>query len=121
MSVTIYTCRLFGGRNLGVNFDSSAGTLTILGQAITISTLPAALQAQWAAAIANAATGAGGVSQGPIPSFGGDNVGQAIGAILDNQSVWASAVRAAFTKYDSTQTQSAQGGIAPSVETWNRT
>lgn len=36
MTTAIWTVRLFGGRDVGVTFDSSAGTIAILGQAITL-------------------------------------------------------------------------------------
>lgn len=89
MTITTYPVRLFGGRNVGVTYDSGAGTLTVMNQAISLSSLSAALQAQWASAIA---------TTNPVAkaAFAGDNIGQAVGAIMDATPTWSSAVQAAL-------------------------
>jgi hypothetical protein len=118
MTVTVITCRLFGGRNLGVTFDSVAGTISILGQSLTLSTLSTALQAEWANAVGTIPSG----TNGPIPAFGGSNIGQAVGDILDLTPTWRNAVRTAVNSY----ANSLMGvGTVPSQqigdpETWNR-
>jgi hypothetical protein len=114
MTATVFTCRLFGGKDVGITYDSSAGTIAILGQSITISSLPAALQSQWTAAL-----GGGGMSipTGTRPAFGGDNIGVAIGNILDAQPTWRAAVQTALAAYASEQTS---GGLVAGVETFNR-
>jgi hypothetical protein len=96
MSVQTFLCRLFGGRDVGATFDSGAGTLSICGQSLTLSTLSAALQAQWAAAAAG-----GGLTpdKASRPAFSGDNVTMAVGAILDNQPAWRTAVAAALATF----------------------
>jgi|GEM_PF-2807599 len=90
---TTYMTRLFGGRDIAVTYDSGAGTLAIFGQSISIASLPISLQQRWSEAIGGAVSG--------IPdqtffrgSFGGDTLGQAVGAILDNQATWRTAVQA---------------------------
>lgn len=110
MTAIVYTTRLLGGRDVGVTYDSAAGTLAILGQSVTISTLPASLQQRWSDALSS------GVPVSARGAFGGDNVGQAVGAILDNQSAWRTAVQAALAGYLAEQTN---GGIA-GPESWNR-
>ena len=50
MTTQVFVTRLFGGRDFDVTYDNVAGTLSILGQSVTISSLPAALQAQWSTA-----------------------------------------------------------------------
>jgi hypothetical protein len=114
MSAQTFLIRLFGGRDLAVAFDSGAGTISILGQSISIASLPAALQAQWEAAIGGAISGIG---LGPRPAFGGDNISATVGAILDNQSSWRSAVTAALVLFVEEQTLNGQ---VASVETFNR-
>ena len=109
-----YLCRLFGGHDLAVSYDSGAQTLTILAQMITIASLPAALQAQWQAAISGAGSGVANASR---PAFGGDNIGAVVGAILDNQPVWRTAVQSALAVVTS---QSTLGGLVASIETFNR-
>ncbi len=42
MSVQTFMCRLFGGRDVGVAYDNLGGTIAILGQSISISSLPIA-------------------------------------------------------------------------------
>jgi len=91
MTISTYQVRLFGGRNLGVSYDSAAGTLTVMNQAINLSSLSAALQAQWANAVAT--------NSSTHPAFGGDNVSQAVGAIMDAMPAWRSAVQAAVASY----------------------
>jgi hypothetical protein len=93
MTTTVYPIRLFGGRNLGVTYDSVAGTLSILNTSIAISSLSAMLQVQWATAIATTTTAPS------RPVFGGDNVTQAVGAILDAMPTWRTAVQAALAGY----------------------
>ncbi|UPT97258.1 hypothetical protein J4G48_0003485 [Bradyrhizobium barranii subsp. apii] len=112
MAAIVFTTRLFGGHDIGITFDSIAGTLAILGQSITISSLPASLQQRWSDAIGGASSGIPTGARGP---FGGDNIGQAVGAILDGQPVWRNAVQAALAGYLSEQSS---GG--PSPETWTR-
>lgn len=92
MTATTYPVRLFGGRNLGVTYDSVAGTLSVLNASIALSSLSATLQNQWANAVATTAMAA-------RPVFGGDNVAQAVGAILDAMPTWRTAVQAALTGY----------------------
>jgi hypothetical protein len=94
MTATIYPVRLFGGRHLGVTYDSVAGTLSIQGQSLTLSSLSAALQAQWSNAIAST-----GVQTSGVAAFGGDNVSQAVGNILDAAPTWRTAVQAAVANY----------------------
>jgi hypothetical protein len=109
MSTTVFTSRIFGGRDVVVTYDNSANTITILGRSVTISSLSAALQSRWNAAIAGAAStmNIGGnppMSNGSIiagesssrPSFGGDGIGQIIGAVADSQPTWRVAVQAAL-------------------------
>jgi hypothetical protein len=121
MSVQVFMCRLFGGRDLGVTYDCGAGTISILGQSITISSLSAALQAQWQAAIGGASstftTTSSGSNYGSKPAFGGDGIGTAVGAILDGEPSWRNAVTAALANVVSQQTL---GGLAPDVASWNR-
>jgi hypothetical protein len=114
MTVQIYPCRLFGGKDISVLFDNVAQTLTVLGQSILISTLPMALQAEWQAA--SASTTFFTSISGPRPAFGGSTAGAAVGDILDNQPVWRSAVMAALANFVSEQTL---GGQVASVETFN--
>ncbi|WP_375791091.1 hypothetical protein ACE102_03115 [Bradyrhizobium sp. vgs-9] len=112
MTTTTYTTRLFGGRDIGITYDSVAGTLSILGQSVSISSLPTSLQQRWSDALNSSS----GVPAGARGAFGGDNVGQVVGVILDNQPTWRSAVQTALTGYLQEQTS---GGIS-GPETWNR-
>jgi len=116
LSTQTYLCRLFGGRDIGVTYDSGGGTISILGQSISIASLPSALQAQWQSAIggANSTFSPPGASR---PAFGGDNISQTVGNILDSQATWRAAVTAALATYVSEQTL---GGQVASVETFNR-
>jgi hypothetical protein len=114
MTVQTFMCRLFGGRDVGVAYDNVGGTISILGQSVTISSLSSALQAQWQAAIGGAGSGIG---LGTRPAFGGDNISSAVGNILDAQPTWRNNVMAAFANYVSEQ---ALGGQVASVETFNR-
>ena len=116
MSVQVFMVRLFAGRNLGVSYDDVAGTISILGQSLTLSTMSASLLAQWNAAIGGAASTYSAPTDSK-PAFGGDNIGQAVGAVLDLNPTWRSAVTAALASYTATQTQS---GLAPDVESWSR-
>ena len=111
MSVSNFNCRLFGGRDVGVQFDSSAQTISILGQSIAISSLSTGLQSAWAVAVASA-----GVNTGARGAFGGDNVAHAAGEILDAQPTWRNSIKAAFANYNAEQTSSGY----PDVESWNR-
>jgi hypothetical protein len=95
MTITTYPTRLLGGRNVGVKYDDSVGTLSIMNQSISLSSLSAALQAQWAAAVASVPLG----SRGAVPAIGGDNIGQMIGQILDSTPTWRAAVQAAVSNY----------------------
>ncbi|MFH0295659.1 hypothetical protein AAFX91_00245 [Bradyrhizobium sp. 31Argb] len=95
MAVTTYICRLFGGRNVTTIHDSVAGTVTVAGQVLTLSTLSAALQAQFAAAIASG-SGSNPIFYKGSAAFGGCNVSQAIGSIADANPAWANAIRAAL-------------------------
>jgi hypothetical protein len=119
MSVQTYVCRLFGGRDTGVTYDNVGQTLTILGQSLSISTLPTSLQAQLQAALGGASSGivTAGASFSGRPAFGGDNITSAVGAILDNQPNWRNAVTAALATFVGEQTSS---GLAPDVASWNR-
>ena len=114
MTTQTFITRLFGGRDIGVTYDNVAGVINILGQNLTVSTLSAALQAQWNSAVANAV---GSYANGSRPAFGGDNIGQAVGNILDNQPTWRGQVQQALAVYVAEQTL---GGIATDVETFNR-
>jgi hypothetical protein len=80
-------------RDVAVSYDNGAGTLSIFGQSVTISALPSEMQDVWTAAIGGASSGyspAGALR----PAFGGDTVSSAVGAILDNQPTWRSAIAA---------------------------
>jgi hypothetical protein len=114
MSVQTFFCRLFGGRDLGVSFDNVANTITVLGQSISIASLPAALQVEWQAAVAGASST---FQNSGRPAFAGDNIGAIVGAILDNQPTWRSAVLAALANYVSEQTA---GGTVAGIESFNR-
>jgi hypothetical protein len=94
MSSQTFVCRLFGGRDVGVTYDSGAGTLSIFGQSVTISSLSSALQAQW-----QSATGGTVVGTSSRPAFGGDNVSNAVGAILDNQPTWRTAIMSTLATF----------------------
>src|SRR5689334_24325423 len=117
MTTATFLCRLFGGKDVGVVYDSVAQTISILGQSISISSLPADLQAVWATAI-----GAAGSTMNTSgrPAFGGDAIGQAVGKILDGQPTWRAAVMTAVASYVAEQTTAVGGGQVASVETWNR-
>jgi hypothetical protein len=96
MSTSVFYCRLFGGRDVSVAYDGSS-TVTILGQSITISSLSALLQAMWQAAIGGSINGINtNASRG---AMGGDDVSQAIGAILDATPSVRTAVAAALATY----------------------
>jgi hypothetical protein len=92
MTATTYPIRLFGGRSLGVIYDNVAGTLTILNQSISLSSLSTSLQNQWASAVAT-------TSPVAKAAFGGDNVSQAIGSILDATPTWRTAVQSALATF----------------------
>jgi hypothetical protein len=96
MSTRTYLCRLFGGRDLAVTYDGT--NIAIMGQTIAVSSLSSSLQAQWQAAIGGASTSfspAGALR----PAFGGDNIGAAVGAILDNQPAMRTAIAAALATF----------------------
>jgi len=99
--------RLFGGRDLSVTHDTAAGTLTILGQSLTLSSIPSALQAEWQTAISGASSTFTTVGR---PAFGGGNIESALSDILSNQATWRSAVTAALAGYVQEQTS---GGSRP--------
>src|SRR5258708_30663724 len=100
MSVQVYVCRLFGGRDIGVTYDDVGGTISILGKSISIAALPAALQATWQAAVASSGT----TPNGARAAFGGSNIGTAAGEILSNQPTWRNAVTAALSTFVNEQT-----------------
>ena len=112
-----FLCRLFGGRDIGVQYDNGAQTLTILGQSIAISSLPVGLQAQLQAAIGAASGPPNPNGTGSRPAFGGSDLGSTIGEILDNQPNWRNAITAALAVFVSEQTL---GGLAPDVQSFNR-
>ena len=56
MSTQMFLCRLFGGRDLAATYDNGAGTISILGQSVTISSLSSGLQARWQSAIGGASS-----------------------------------------------------------------
>jgi hypothetical protein len=114
MPAQTFVCRLLGGRDVGVTYDSGAGTISVFGQSISISSLSSALQAQWQAAIGGASSG---IPAGSRPAFGGDNISAAVGEILDGQGAWRNSVMAAFNTYNSEQTL---GGQVADVETFTR-
>ena len=90
MTTTVFTVRLFGGRDIGVSYDGS--NLSILGQSIAISSLSAAQQAEWQAASPPPSGGSRG-------AFGGDNISRAVGDILDGQPTWRNAVYLALANF----------------------
>src|SRR5690349_5765037 len=106
MTTTSYPIRLFGGRNLGVVYDSGAGTISVQGQSLTLSTLSATLQAMWANAVAT-------TQPTNVGAFGGDNISAAVGAIMDAAPTWREAVRSAVANYVS-------GITANDPQTWTR-
>src|SRR5258705_12038945 len=108
---TTYMVRLFGGRDCGLVYDSVAGTLSILNQSISISSLSSPLQALLADAILNAGP------PGSRPAFGGSNVGRAVGEILDNQPTWRRACQLALDNYIKSLSP---GNMNGDVETFNR-
>jgi hypothetical protein len=110
MTVTVYPIRVLN-RNLGATFDSTANTISVQGQSISVGSLSASLQALWAAAVA------GAVQVPSKPSFSGTNIDAAIGQIMDQNPTWRSAVQAAVTAYIASVT-SANGGGDP--ESWTR-
>ena len=93
MTTTVFQTRLLGGRDLAVTYDNGAGTIAVLGQSLTLSTLSSSLQAQFAAAVAGLAQPGLALPAGKA-AFGGDNIGQAIGAIADASPAWRSSVLA---------------------------
>jgi hypothetical protein len=90
--MTTYPIRLFGGRSLGVIYDSVGGTLSILNASVTLASVSTALQARWASAVATTA-------QTERGAFAGDNIAQAVGAILDAAPAWRTAVLAALATF----------------------
>jgi hypothetical protein len=92
MTQTTYPIRLFGGRNLGVTYDSVAGTVSILNTSLALSSISSSLQTLWANAVATST-----VPSKPV--FGGDNIAQAVGAILDATPAWRTSVQAALAGY----------------------
>jgi hypothetical protein len=100
MTTTVYPIRLFGGRNMGVTYDSVAGTITVMNQALALSSLSSALQGQFASAVATTTgpSAPSGALSAP-PAFGGDNVAQAVGAIMDATPTWREAIRTAVNNY----------------------
>jgi hypothetical protein len=114
MSTQVFLCRLFGGRDLGIVYDSGAGTISILGQSIAVSSLSAALQQKWQDAL-NSGTGTTPSPPFSRPAFGGDNIGTTVGLILADQATWRAAVQTALTGYWGEQT-----GAIGGVDTFNR-
>lgn len=108
MTIKTWNARLFGGRDVGVTYDDVAGTLTILNQSISLSSLTLAQQAEWV----DAANSTPSYVAAP---FGGSNVGRAIGNILDMQPTCCSAVKAAFATYVSQQDSN---GHFPDADSW---
>ncbi|GAA0024118.1 hypothetical protein JOE51_007600 [Bradyrhizobium japonicum] len=97
MTTKTWNTRLFGGRIIGITFDDVAGTLTILNQSISVSTLTLALQAEWAeAAVTTRGFGDGGSIAPATAPFGGSNVQRAVGNLLDAAPAWRCAVQAAL-------------------------
>ena len=111
MSVQVFMCRLFGGRDIGVSYDNVGQSISIMGQSIAISSLPAALQAQWQAAAISGAS-----STNSRPAFGGDNISASVGGILDNQPAWRSAIQTALAAF----LQATVNNANPDVQSWNR-
>lgn len=96
MTTQTFQTRLLGGHDLAVTYDNIAGTISVLGQSISVSALSIALQNQWAAAVAEANTPDMSQASGKA-AFGGDDVGAAVGAILDAQGSWRNAIQAVLT------------------------
>ncbi len=92
MAQTTFLIRLLGGRNLTVIYDNVAGSISVAGQALTLSTLSTTLQAQFAAAIASGSGADIYVGTKGTAAFGGDNVSAVIGAIADATPAWRNAV-----------------------------
>ena len=101
----VFPVALFGGKKLTVTDNGT--TLTIVGQSISISSLSADLQALWADTVAASALPTSGgsgpstvVQMAGVAVAAGDNVSQAIGAILDASPTWRAAVLAALPAQD---------------------
>ncbi len=109
MAQTTYLVRILYGRNLAATYDGTAGTVTVAGQALTLSTLSTALQAQFAAAMASG-SGANVATNKGTPAFGGDNVSQAVGAIMDATPTWRAACFAAVANLQD-NASSCQAGV----------
>ncbi|MET4483027.1 hypothetical protein [Bradyrhizobium sp. F1.13.3] len=92
-STGTWPVRLLGGRKLGVTYDSISGTISILGQSVSLSSFAAALQAEWVTAVAATPI------DGALAPFGGTNVQRAAGNLLDAAPTWRSAVQAALATY----------------------
>jgi hypothetical protein len=93
MSISTYVCRLFGGRDVSVAYDSGGNLLSIAGQSLNIASLPSTLQSQWQTALASSGGGAGGPYSGR-GAFAGDNITAAVGSILDAQPSWRAQIQA---------------------------
>jgi hypothetical protein len=107
MTQSSYAIRIFGGRNLVAVYDDAAGTVTVAGQSLTLSTLSAALQTQFATAVASG-TGANALGARGSAAFGGSNTSAAIGALMDGTPTWRAAVAAAVANLkDDTATMQA--------------
>jgi len=91
--MSIFICRLFGGRDVSVSYDGA--TLGILGQSITISNLSASLQATWQAAIGGSLPPSGASRS----AVGGDCISQAVGTILDATPNVRNAIAAALATF----------------------
>jgi hypothetical protein len=112
MSQSTFLIRILGGRSMTIIYDNVANTITAAGtvttgQSLSISTLSAALQAQFTAAVASATPfvaassnpGGGGnyLANKGAPAFAGDNISAAVGAIMDATPSWRAAVMNAIT------------------------
>jgi hypothetical protein len=112
MSQSTFLIRILGGRSMTIIYDNVANTITAAGtvttgQSLSISTLSAALQAQFTAAVASATPfvaassnpGGGGnyLANKAAPAFAGDNISAAVGAIMDATPSWRAAVMNAIT------------------------
>jgi hypothetical protein len=77
--------------------DSGAGTLAIMGASVTIADLPSDLQTLWNDVVALNSTSV--QLSGAHGAFGGNQIGQVVGEILDRTPTWREAVQAAISAY----------------------
>jgi hypothetical protein len=118
MSANTYICRLLGGRNVGVAYDPVANTLAILNQSLSLAGVPATLVTNLQTAVGNAPN-----TRGANGAFGGDNIAQAVGAILDAMPTWRSQVQAALASHVSGLGGIGSAGAGQQIsdpETWVR-